>query len=43
MAVYVKIIKDLKSCGAIYYTDETKNIFEDILGKENVEISWKYT
>ena len=39
MPVCDKIIKDIKPCGAIYYTDDTKKIFDDILGEENVELS----
>lgn len=39
MPVCVKVIKDIKPCGAIYYTDDTKKIFDDILGEENVELS----
>ena len=38
MLVFVKIGEDLKPCGAIYYTDPTSKIFEDILGKENIKL-----
>ena len=31
----IKIGEDLKSCGAIYLTDEILKVFEDIIGKEN--------
>ena len=34
--VQVKVQKELKGCGAIYLTDEILEIFENILGKENV-------
>ena len=39
MPVYVKIAEELKPCGAIYYNDEIKKVFEDIISKECVEIS----
>ena len=35
ISVAIKIGKDLKSCGAIYLTDEILKVFEDIIGKEN--------
>ena len=38
MPVFIKIIDDFKSCGAIYYMNGILNVFEDILGRENVEI-----
>ena len=35
ISVVIKINEDLKSCGAIYLTDEILKIFEEIIGKEN--------
>ena len=35
ISVAIKIGEDLKSCGAIYLTDEILNVFEEIIGKEN--------
>lgn len=35
ISVAIKIGEDLKSCGAIYLTDEILKVFEDIIGKEN--------
>ena len=35
ICVAIKTGEDLKSCGAIYLTDEILKIFEDIIGKEN--------
>ena len=35
ISVAIKIEEDLKSCGAIYLTDEILKVFEDIIGKEN--------
>ena len=35
ISVSIKIGEDLKSCGAIYLTDEILKMFEDIVGKEN--------
>ena len=35
ISVAIKIGEDLKSCGAIYLTDEILKIFEEIIGKEN--------
>ena len=35
ISVAIKIGEDLKSCGAIYLTEEILKIFEDIVGKEN--------
>ena len=35
ISVAIKIGEDLKSCGAIYLTDEILKVFEDIVGKEN--------
>lgn len=36
ISVMIKIGDDLKSCGAIYLTDEILKVFEEIIGKENV-------
>ena len=38
ISVVIKIGEDLKSCGAIYLTDEILKVFEDIVGKENCSI-----
>ena len=38
ISVAIKIGEDLKSCGAIYLTDEILKVFEDIIGKENCTI-----
>ena len=35
ISVVIKIGEDLKSCGAIYLTDEILKVFEEIIGKEN--------
>lgn len=35
ISVAIKIGEDLKSCGAIYLTDEILKVFEEIVGKEN--------
>ena len=35
ISVAIKIGEDLKSCGAIYLTDEILKVFEEIIGKEN--------
>ena len=35
ISVVIKIGEDLKSCGAIYLTDEILEVFESIVGKEN--------
>ena len=35
ISVAIKIGEELKSCGAIYLTDEILKVFEDIIGKEN--------
>ena len=35
ISVAIKIGEDLKSCGAIYLTDEILEIFEEIIGKDN--------
>ena len=35
ISVAIKIGDDLKSCGAIYLTDEILKVFEEIIGKEN--------
>ena len=35
ISVMIKIGDDLKSCGAIYLTDEILKVFEEIVGKEN--------
>ena len=37
ISVMVKINEDLKSCGAIYLTDEILKVFEEIVGKENCQ------
>ena len=38
ISVAIKIGEDLKSCGAIYLTDEILKVFEEIVGKENCSI-----
>ena len=38
ISVTIKIGEDLKSCGAIYLTDEILQVFEEIIGKENCMI-----
>ena len=38
ISVQIKINEELKSCGAIYITDEILKIFEDIIGKQRVNI-----
>jgi len=38
ISVAIKIGEDLKSCGAIYLTDEILKVFEEIIGKENCVI-----
>ena len=38
MPIYVKVNEELKSCGAIYLTDEIIKFFESIMGKENIII-----
>ncbi len=38
ISVQIKVDNDLKSCGAIYITDEILKVFEDILGKDRVQI-----
>ncbi len=38
ISVVIKIGEDLKSCGAIYLTDEILKVFEEIIGKENCMI-----
>ena len=35
ISVVIKVGDDLKSCGAIYLTDEILKVFEEIVGKEN--------
>ena len=35
ISVAIKIGEDLKSCGAIYLTDDILKVFEGIVGKEN--------
>jgi len=35
ISVCIKVGDDLKSCGAIYLTDEILSIFEEIIGEEN--------
>ena len=37
VSVMVKINEDLKSCGAIYLTDDILKVFEEIVGKENCQ------
>lgn len=39
ISVMIKIEEDLKSCGAIYITEEVLKIFEEIIGKENCIVS----
>lgn len=34
--VQIKVNEELKPCGQIYLTEEILNVFEDIIGKENV-------
>lgn len=36
--VQIKIEEELKPCGQIYLTDEILKVFEDIIGKENVDM-----
>ena len=36
--VKIKVDDELKSCGAIYLTEEILKVFQDIVGKKNVEI-----
>ena len=38
MSVFVKIGEDLKPSGSIFFMEPTIEVFEDILGKENVSI-----
>ncbi len=38
ISVMIKIGDDLKSCGAIYLTDEILKVFEEIVGKENCTV-----
>ncbi len=38
MNVQIRIEKELKPCGQIYWTEQIQGVFEDILGKENVQI-----
>ncbi len=38
MPVAIKIGEELKPCGQIYCTEEILNVFEDIIGKENIKI-----
>ncbi len=38
MNVQIRIEKELKPCGQIYWTEQIQGVFEDILGKENVDI-----
>jgi len=35
ISVAIKINNDIKSCGAIYLTDEILKVFQEIIGKEN--------
>ena len=37
--VQIKVNDDSKPCGQIYLTDQIQEVFEDILGRENVEVS----
>ena len=37
--IFVKVGDELKSCGSIYLTDEIKEVFEDILSKERVDLN----
>ena len=36
--VQIRINEEIKPCGQIYLTDKIQEVFEDIIGKENVEI-----
>ena len=36
--VRIKIEEEIKSCGQIYFNDEIKKVFEDIIGQENVNV-----
>ena len=38
ISISIKVGEDLKSCGAIYLTDEILKFFESIVGKENCKI-----
>ncbi len=38
MNVQIRIEEELKPCGQIYWTEQIQEVFEDILGKEKVEI-----
>ncbi len=38
MNVQIRIQGELKSCGQIYWTEQIQEVFEDILGKENVNM-----
>ena len=38
MPVCVKVNEELKSCGAIYCTDEIIKFFKEIVGQENIKI-----
>ena len=38
ISVKIKIEEELKPCGAIYLTDEILKVFEEILGKDRVDI-----
>ena len=38
MNVQIRIQRELKSCGQIYWTEQIQEVFEDILGKENVNM-----
>ena len=38
MNVQIRIEGELKPCGQIYWTEQIQEVFEDILGKEKVEI-----
>ncbi len=36
--VFVQINEDKKSCGTIYFTDEIRKVFEEILGEEKIKV-----
>lgn len=38
MNVQIRIEEELKPCGQIYWTEQIQGVFEDILGKENVDM-----
>ena len=39
MPVFIKIGEEVKPCGQIYYTDEIKKVFEDIVTSSNISYS----